>query len=411
MRVNVCVYSIVFFLVCSFIPSSAYGNYQLGLDMLSDSSIRGLRNLRVALVTNQTGKDMQGRRNIDVLRARGLKLACILTPEHGLDGSVPAGAAVPDTKDRKTGIPVLSLYGHGTGKHIGKKILDKIDLFLIDLQDCGMRHFTYISTLYMILESAADYNKRVIVLDRPNPLGDVMDGPLVEHDLLSFVSIAPIPVRHGMTMGELALYFNTYVLKKRARLQVIPMQGYDRVCGICGNLLAPLSPNIASVQSCYGYSFLGLLGEFKPFEIGIKLNRPFQVIMLPDTVSWKAPVWNLLANTLKTYGIHATPYAEYVKQQGIRYRGLQLYIPCISNVPSFQVLLVLIDFARAHGLPINVSALGVKAIGTKKISHYLEGSVERQDLAQSINKGLTNFYKKAQACFLYKPAPRVVFSQ
>jgi len=268
------------FLVC-FCIVPIFSKYQLGLEALSDSSICTIRNLRVALVTNQTGKDMQGRRNIDILLARGLKFTCILTPEHGLDGSVPAGAAVPDSKDQKTGIPVLSLYGHGTGKVISKKILDNIDIFLIDLQDCGMRHFTYISTLYKVLESAADYNKKVIVLDRPNPLGDVMDGPLVEHDLLSFVSIASIPVRHGMTIGELALYFNTYVLKRRARLQVVPMQNYDRVCGLCGTLPAPLSPNIASLQSCYGYSFLGLLGEFKPFEIGIKVKRPFQVIMLP----------------------------------------------------------------------------------------------------------------------------------
>ncbi len=406
---HACVYKYgSMFFTCFFISCSISGTYKLGLDMLSDASIRGLRNFRVALVTNQTGKDMQGRRNIDVLCARGLKLACILTPEHGLDGSVPAGIAVPDTTDSKTGIPVLSLYGHGSGKQIGKNILDKVDLFLIDLQDCGMRHFTYISTLYMILESAAHNNKKVIVLDRPNPLGDVMDGPLVEHDLLSFVSIASIPVRHGMTIGELALYFNTYVLKKRARLQVIPMQNYDRVCGICGDLLAPLSPNINSIQACYGYSFLGLLGEFKPFEIGIKLNRPFQVIMLPDTVSWKASVWNLLANKLKTYGIYATPYTDYVKQQGIRYCGLQIYIPQISNVPSFQVLLVIIDFARSHGLPMNLSALGIKAIGTKKIVQYLKGSVGHKELVQSIHKGLNDFYKKAQTCFLYKPAPRIV---
>jgi uncharacterized protein YbbC (DUF1343 family) len=363
--------------------------------------------MKIALVTNQTGKDTCGRRNIDILRARGLKLACILTPEHGLDGLVPAGVAVDNTKDRKTGIPVLSLYGHRAGKKIGRNILDNVDVFLIDLQDCGMRHFTYISTLYSILESASHYNKRVIILDRPNLLGNLMEGPLVEPDLFSFVSIASIPVRHGMTMGELALYFNDHCFKKKARVQVITMQGYNRDCNVYGTLLAPLSPNIASIQACYGYSFLGLLGECRPFEVGIKLHRPFQVIMLPESTGWKDKTWAQLAHALKMYGIDATLCTTCCGTHNTKYRGLQLYIPRISETPSFQVLLTIIDFARDHGLPMDISALGIKAFGTKKIVDYLAGRIKRNDLATFINLGLEKFYRKARTCFLYNPWPRI----
>lgn len=385
--------------------------YTLGLEALSDEFIQSLHNVRIALVTNQTGKDMRGHRNIDVLISRRLKPSLILVPEHGLDGRVPAGEEVADTKDTKTRIPVISLYGYGIGKNIDQKILNGIDLFMIDLQDCGMRHYTYISTLYTILVLSAQHNKRVVVLDRPNPLGDIMEGPLVEPSLYSFISIACIPVRHGMTMGELALYFNTQVLASPADLHVVRMKNYDRSKGLDGKMLAPLSPNIPSLQSCYGYSFLGILGEFKPFEIGIKVGKPFQVIMLPANIKLNDSQWNSLALSLKGYGINATTSSAYVKQQDVWYRGLQLQISDMTNIPAFQVLLTILDFAKASGLKLNLSELGDKAIGTKKLRAYVEGSLERAQLTRSINNGLNRFYKKAQTCFLYKPWPRILMAQ
>ena len=396
-------------MVCA-VPKSAQ-LYTLGLEALSQEFIQSLRNVRVSLVTNQSGKDMYGRRNIDLLISRGLKPSLILVPEHGLEGKVPAGIEVPDTKDARTGIPVISLYGHGTGKNIDQKILEATDLFLIDLQDCGMRHFTYISTLYKILVASAAHNKRVVVLDRPNPLGDIMEGPLVEPGLFSFISIASIPVRHGMTIGELALYFNTYVLTNPADLRIILMKNYDRKHGLCGKLLAPLSPNIRSLQACYGYSFLGMLGEFKPFQVGIAVEKPFQVIMLPEKTTWSDSQWNALALSLKAYGMNTIVSKAYAKQQGVPYRGLQLHIPDITNVPTFQVLLTILDHAQDAGLKLTVSELGEKAIGTKKLRAYLEGTLERVQLTHSINHDLGCFYKQAQSCFLYKPWPRALMLQ
>ena len=125
-----------------------------------------------------------------------------------------------------------------------------------------------------------------------------------------------------MTIGELALYFNTHVLASPANLSVVLMKDYDRTRGLCGQLLAPLSPNIPSLQSCYGYSFLGMLGEFKPFQIGIKVGKPFQVIMLPDTVTWNASQWDSLAHSLKAYGIDAIISRAYLKQ---RIHGIVAY--------------------------------------------------------------------------------------
>src|SRR5207249_6044556 len=143
----------------------------------------------------------------------------------------------------------------------------ELDCLVFDIQDSGMRHYTYISTLLNTMKIAAEYKKPYIVLDRPNPLGGMMQGPLVQPDLISFISIAPIPLRHGMTIGELAHYFNGHILEKSAILHVIPMHDYNRMNGFAGTFLHQLSPNLLSLQSCYGYSFLGLLGEVEPFDV------------------------------------------------------------------------------------------------------------------------------------------------
>lgn len=385
--------------------------YTLGVEAIPPELIKSLRTTKISLITNQTGKDSQCNRTIDLLILQGLKPTLILVPEHGLEGKIAAGIEVADTIDQKTGIPVMSLYSHGTGKNIDQKILNHTDLFLIDLQDCGMRHFTYISTLYKVLEACALHKKKIIVLDRPNPLGAIMEGPLVEHGLYSFISIASIPVRHGMTIGELALYFNSKVLPKPAQLKIISMKNYDRTQGMYGKLLAPLSPNIQSIQACYGYSFLGILGEFKPFEIGIKTGAPFQIIMLPEKNNFECVDWSSLALKLKTYGINSIIRRIYIKSQKTWFSGLQLQIPNIGNVSAFQTLLTILDFAKASGVNLTLSALGNKAVGTKKLHAYLEGTLTHDSLIKSVNNGLNSFYKKAQNCFLYQPWPKVVMLQ
>ena len=125
----------------------------------------------------------------------------------------------------------------------------------------------------------AEFDKNIVVLDRPNPLGYIMEGPIVSSDNLSFVSIAPIPLRHAMTVGELARYFNKFRLKKPAKLTIVPMKGYSRTRGLNGFWPKPLSPNITNEQSCFGYSFSGLLSEIKTFDVGMNTEKAFQYIL------------------------------------------------------------------------------------------------------------------------------------
>ena len=157
---------------------------------------------------------------------------------------VEAEKEVEDSVHTNTNIPIVSLYGHGTGKKIVAHKINDLDVLIFDMQDSGMRHFTYISTLLHAMRAASQHNKHFVVCDRPNPLGLAMEGPLVDDGLKSFISIAAIPVRHGMTVGELATFFNTHELKTPLNLSVIKMSNYNRRVWPFKGIQTPLSPGL-----------------------------------------------------------------------------------------------------------------------------------------------------------------------
>jgi len=240
------------FLSINFFLNSFYlGVENLSAPLINKIVLSPSGSCKTGLITNQTGVDQKDRRTVEVLGSCGCDVRYIFVPEHGMCG-VAAERDVHDSVDEITHIPIVSLYGNGTGKMISIDHLNKIDLLVFDIQDSGMRHYTYISTLLNTMKIAAEHKKPYVVLDRPNPLGGLMQGPLVEDDLVSFISIASIPVRHGMTIGELAWYFNTYVLDNPVLLHVVTMRGYNRISGYSSPFLHQLSPNLQSLQSLYG---------------------------------------------------------------------------------------------------------------------------------------------------------------
>lgn len=399
----------IIFLSLSFTTYTAMSqiNFKLGLENIPDSFLQQLSTSHIGLITNQTGKDQQGNRNMDVLLERGLNITHIFAPEHGLNGITGAEKEIYDGIDQKTNIPVLSLYGNGTGKIISAESLNNIDVLIFDIQDSGMRHYTYISTLLRTMEAAAECNKRIVVLDRPNPLGFRMEGPLVEDDLLSFISIAPIPLRHGMTVGELAWYFNLYILKTPAKLQVITMHNYDRRMGLNNTLPQPLSPNIQHIQSCYGYSFLGLLGEIEPFDVGVGTPRAFQYILLPATISFAQKKWQALQELLLSYNIKSRPYSHINKKKNQEYAGLALQINDINTLASFPLLLSVLQFFSQAKVPLSYSPMFNKAVGSKEVRKMLEYRLDYNSFIQSIHTQLINFFNNARNTFLYKPYPHI----
>ena len=177
-----------------------------GIEVLRERDFDLLKGKRVGLVTNPTGVDNQLRSTIDILHEH-VQLVALFGPEHGVRGNFAAGDHVGDQVDGTTGVPVYSLYGKN--RKPNKEALEQVDVIVYDIQDIGVRSYTYISTMGLVMEAAADLDKEVVILDRPNPLGGIrVEGPLVEDGFFSFVSQYSIPYIYGLTCGELALFLN-----------------------------------------------------------------------------------------------------------------------------------------------------------------------------------------------------------
>ncbi len=234
-----------------------------GIDVLVEDGFRPLRNRKVGLVTNHTGRTRGGASTIDVLfRAPGVKLVKLFSPEHGIRGEVDA--AVPDSTDDATGLPIVSLYGRNR-KPLPKD-LEGIDVLVYDIQDIGARFYTYITTLGLVLEAAKDAGKAVLVLDRPNPIGGLeVSGPLRDDEFASFIAYHALPVRHGMTVGELARLYNA---ERRigASLEVIACRGWSRadLFDRTGLVWINPSPNMRSLTEALLYPGVGHAGGHQP---------------------------------------------------------------------------------------------------------------------------------------------------
>ncbi len=201
------------------------GSVRCGIDVLAAEEFKTLKGLKIGLVTNHTGRTRDGKSTIDALfHAPGVRLTKLFSPEHGIRGALDA--VVPNGKDDATNLPIISLYGK-TRKPTASD-LEGLDALVYDIQDIGARFYTYISTLGLVLESARENNKRVFVLDRPNCIGgEAVSGPVRDDDLASFIAYHGLPVRHGMTVGELALLYNSE-RKIGAALEVVKCSGWKR---------------------------------------------------------------------------------------------------------------------------------------------------------------------------------------
>ena len=234
---------------------------------------------RVGVVGNQTS--IIGETHlVDTLLSLGVDIKKIYTPEHGFRGTADAGAKVNSSKDEKTGIPIVSLYGKN--KKPTAEMLQGIDIILLDLQDVGVRFYTYISTMSYVMEAAAENGIPVIVLDRPNPNGFYVDGPVLKSENKSFVGMHQVPVVYGMTIGEYALMVNGEGWLKNGincNLTVIPMKDYDR--NTIYELPVKPSPNLPNWESVYLYPTLCFF-EGSIVSIGRGTETPFQIYGHPD---------------------------------------------------------------------------------------------------------------------------------
>ena len=254
-------------------------NVRLGIDNFETMSAGPLRNKRVGLITNQTGVDSRGRRTIDILiKKEGIKLVAIFSPEHGIEGR--ADAAVGNSTDQETRLPIYSLYGENRRPTDAQ--LKGINVLMFDVQDAGTRFYTYITTMAYCMEEAAKHGITFVVLDRPNPLGgDVIEGPMLDRERTSFVGYFPMPVRYGMTMGELAQMFNgeNHI---GADLHIIKLANWKRSMTYeqTGLKWIPPSPNLRTLNAVFLYPGVELL-QAGGVSVGRGTDAPFEVIGAP----------------------------------------------------------------------------------------------------------------------------------
>jgi len=256
---------------------------KLGVDVLleSDSAYLSLvEGKRVGLITNQSGVDSALVPTVDRLaRDSRVSLVRLFGPEHGIRGEVPAGEKVADDRDPQTGVRVVSLYGKD--RKPSKAALEGVDILMFDIQDVGSRTYTYISTLGEAMRACAETQTPLVVLDRPNPLsGTHFEGPMIEDRFRSFIGWGPIPVTHGMTLGEAARFFNDQ-LKIGCTLHVVPMRGWKRsmIWDDTGLSWTITSPHIPSVTQAYLYATTGMVSAtFQGVSDGVGSTMPFEVI-------------------------------------------------------------------------------------------------------------------------------------
>ena len=237
-----------------------------------------LKDKRVAVVTNQTG--MIGSAHlVDSLLALKVDVVKVFAPEHGFRGEADAGEHVADERDKRTGLPLISLYGKN--KKPKPEQLADVDVVVFDIQDVGVRFYTYVGTLHLVMEACAEQHKRLIVLDRPNPNGFYVDGPVLDTACSSFVGMHPVPLVHGMTIGEYAGMLNGegwLKAKEKCDLTVITCIGYTH--GAFYALPVRPSPNLPNMAAIYLYPSLGLF-EGTIVSIGRGTEHPFQCIGYP----------------------------------------------------------------------------------------------------------------------------------
>lgn len=385
-----------------------------GIEILFRDGLDKIKGKRVGLITNQTGVNSKLESTIDLIyKMKDVKLAALYGPEHGVRGAIPAGEKIETYIDEKTNIPVYSLYGK-TRKPT-PEMLKGIDVLIYDIQDIGARSYTYISTMGLAMEAAAENNISFVVLDRPNPLGgEKFEGSIVRDGYFSFISQFPIPYIYGLTCGEIALMINNEGWLKdkiKCELTVVKMQGWKRymIFEDTGLPWVLTSPHIPHYYSALYYSCTGILGELGVISEGVGSTLPFQLMgaegIDPELITTKL-------NNLKLPGVIFRPNTWrpfYGNYQGKTLGGVQVHITDYKNINltsiQFYFLQELVKlypdkkvFSQAKPERIRMFDL---ATGWDKLREIFSKNYNYDDIQHIWENEAIEFKKKAAKYFLY----------
>ena len=377
-----------------------------GIEVLASRDFDIIAGKRVGLITNHTGCDSTGKSSIDILaESDKIKLVAIFAPEHGVRGEAEAGEKVSSDKDRMTGLPIHSLYGK-TLKPTGE-MLDGIDVLVYDIQDVGVRFYTYISTMAYAMEAAAENGLEFVVLDRPNPIGGVaVEGPILKKEFSSFVGLYPIPVRYGMTIGELARLFNEE-FGIRADLKVVKMQGWRRDMWFddTGLPWVKPSPNIPTLTSATVYPGTCFIEGFVNVSEGRGTDHPFEWIGAP-WINGRALAQGLEALGLPGVTFRACEFTpKSSKNAGKLCAGIEVSVKDRSVfepvATGLYIAEAILDKYPAQATWAYKGSHFDRLMGTDKVRHLLEGGEPASNMIESWVPEINEFLHVREKYLLY----------
>lgn len=394
---------VIFLLVALFLPcffsffhTTSYESevlqspFKLGIENITESFVASLTNkTRVALITDQTGVTQDGKTSLEVLYEKNIPVQKVFFMDEQSHRQALISMSLR--------YPLIKLI-YSPNLQCTSKEFDDIDIIFFDMQDSGTSAYMTVSLLNRILSYGAQDKKTIVVLDRPNVLGGTIEGTLCTIDDEKLI----IPIRHGMTVGEMARLIH-HELKKQGPLVVIPMKNYHRI-------LDELSPHyletIRNINSWYDMTFLYPLTFITPFETGFD-NLKMQCILLPETIKFNRAKWHELRLLLQDIGIDSSFHRSYNSQKKQYISGLRLFVKDIEKFSSIHALVTILKFFKQAGIPMSFSHSFDECIGTSKLRGFIMGYNEWQDVEQDINKQLKSFFNMASQSLLYKPLPRI----
>lgn len=345
-----------------------------------------LRGKKVGIVTNQTGILSNKTHLVDFLLSKNIKIQTIFAPEHGFRGNADAGEHVIDGKDAKTGLPIISLYGDNRKPKLAQ--LAEIDIVVFDLQDVGLRFYTYISTLHYVMEACAENNIPLLILDRPNPNGNIVDGPILEKDYTSFVGMHPIPVLYGMTIGEYGKMINGEKWLQngaQCKLTVIPCVSYNRKMSY--RLPVKPSPNLPNDQSINLYASLCFF-EGTNVSVGRGTEKQFQIYGSPF---------------LPKSDFSFVPHPNFGAKEPM-HKDQICYGEDLSAVPKVSQLelkWLIKAYKETSDKSKFFNSFFAKLAGTKQLQQQIEAGASEKEIRKSWDKGLNDFKEIREKYLIY----------
>jgi uncharacterized protein YbbC (DUF1343 family)/CubicO group peptidase (beta-lactamase class C family) len=371
-----------------------------GIDVLESQAFGLLQGQRVGLITNHTGRNLEGLNTVTVLsKAPGVKLAALFSPEHGFEGKLDI-SKVDNSQDKNTGLMIYSLYGEN--RKPTPEMLSSIDTVVFDIQDVGARFYTYVSTMGEAMKAAAEHGKKFVVLDRPNPIGgQIVSGPMLDKGQEAFVAFHSLPVRHGMTIGELAKMFRDE-LKLELDLTVVPCEGWTREMNWDATGLTWInpSPNMRSLTQAFLYPGIGLI-EMTNVSVGRGTDTPFQVVGAP----WiSGPLLAQELNREQLPGVVFIPIEftpQSSKHANVACQGIELII---TDRERFESVATGLAIARALR-KLYPQAWETKNLNTLLRSQtirdaILDGSIEPR-FDERLREGIFEFQQRRQKYLIY----------